>query len=483
MNQPIHSLTTLRLALSIIFLLSQNRYHDAHSDDGGSSSSINLHVGFANALSTTSLLYRISSAQNGRRMPSPTFGIASRRIDALNHSPLSLFAADSDINGDAPTVETSIDNELSIGNAADGTTMDETITTKFNPSEELFDKVVNARYACTRFQRYQELNATTTPQQSPYLPKASLSNPATLQQALASLQLSTRSPTGFNSQPYKLIMVHTPYQKQLLSQYCLGRNGDRVRDSDCTVVFLSDGEVGRDGGRFVEFLRRNMDSDCDGSDAATANEGDATTTERTNKTSRTRRPLSSNALLKLRLLILLFSSGYPFPQFLSKPLSFLVRLGVSILSMFMRILYSLKKTSASTNRLSKWISSILPTNIQLLPTLSSSETWSQKNTMLVAMTYMLACTSRGLATCPMEGFDANGVRKVLGIPGGKRYGIPLIVSTGLPYRYDNGTNSEEDVDDVGLSHGGENDMSPRYPLEEVVFGNAFGESFSLALSR
>eukprot|EP00970_Alexandrium_tamarense_P017064 scaffold8118_cov187-Alexandrium_tamarense.AAC.1 len=83
----------------------------------------------------------------------------------------------------------------------------------------------------------------------------------------------------------------------------------------------------------------------------------------------------------------------------------------------------------------------------------------------------------------MEGFDANGVRKVLGIPGGKRYGIPLIVSTGLPYRYNNGTNGEEDVDDVGLSHGGENDMSPRYPLEEVVFGNAFGESFSLALSR
>ena len=39
------------------------------------------------------------------------------------------------------------------------------------------------------------------------------------------------------------------------------------------------------------------------------------------------------------------------------------------------------------------------------------------------------------------------------------------------------------MDDVGLSHGGENDMSPRYPLEEVVFGNAFGESFSLALSR
>jgi hypothetical protein len=68
----------------------------------------------------------------------------------------------------------------------------------------------------------------------------------------------------------------------------------------------------------------------------------------------------------------------------------------------------------------------------------------------------------------MEGFDAQGIRSVLGIP--RRFGIPLIVSTGTKYRGD-----EEGVDDVGVSHG-DGGMSPRYPMEEVVFGNVFGEA-------
>ena len=78
----------------------------------------------------------------------------------------------------------------------------------------------------------------------------------------------------------------------------------------------------------------------------------------------------------------------------------------------------------------------------------------------------------------MEGYDANGIRKVLKIPRG-RFTIPIIVSTGMPYhgRQSGSVSSEgeeeEETDDVGLSHGSE-DMSPRYPLEEVVFGNTYG---------
>ena len=118
-------------------------------------------------------------------------------------------------------------------------------------------------------------------------------------------------------------------------------------------------------------------------------------------------------------------------------------------------------------------------SLLLLPTLSSSETWSQKNTMLVAMTYMLACTSRGIVTCPMEGYDALGIKGALGIPPG-RYSVPLIVSAGKPYRRggnyanDGGDDDDEnETDDAGLGHGG-GDMSPRYPIEEVVYGNGFG---------
>jgi len=353
----------------------------------------------------------------------------------------------------------------------------------------VFDRVVNARYACTRFLRHKEPNElipnnSTASQQQQQQPKASISNPSIIQKAQSCLSLSHRSPTGFNAQPYCIILVHTQQMKEELSQYCLGRNADRVRDSDCTAVFLADRECGRDGDRFVKFLMKNMDTNelssrTDDNKESSSN-GDeksseiSTTTSTTKTTSRTRRPLSSRALLKLRLLILLFSSGYPLPQFLSIPISFCIRLGVSILSFLTRTLYSLKLKYKLFNK-------ILPfRNIQLLPTLTSSTTWSQKNTMLVAMTYMLGCTSNGLATCPMEGYDAHGICKVLNIPRG-RFTIPIIVSTGMPYHNSRqsssmsveGEEEEEETDDVGLSHGSE-DMSPRYPLEEVVFGNTFG---------
>jgi hypothetical protein len=67
----------------------------------------------------------------------------------------------------------------------------------------------------------------------------------------------------------------------------------------------------------------------------------------------------------------------------------------------------------------------------------------------------------------MEGFDTQGIRNTLGIP--RRFGIPLIVSTGTSYRGD-----DEKVDDVGVSHGNGGMSSPRYPIEEVVFEDEFG---------
>mmetsp|Transcript_22577 Transcript_22577/g.46549 ORF Transcript_22577/g.46549 Transcript_22577/m.46549 type:complete len:474 (+) Transcript_22577:67-1488(+) len=341
-----------------------------------------------------------------------------------------------------------------------------------SPESSIFESVVNARYACTRFQRYQEPPSIRTQSDSPNNEKrgefpdvsASLSDPINVQKAYECLKLSQRAPTGFNAQPYRVILVHSQKEKEELSQYCLGRNADRVRDSDCTAVFLADRECGRDGRRFADFLTSNMEPLPSGGEEG--KKGTVSTNENaTNRksTSRTKRPLSSGALKKLRVLVLLFSSGYPLPQFIALPFALGVRTGVSILSFFARILHTMKQKYR--------ILSLLLPDIQLLPTLSSAETWSQKNTMLVAMTYILACTSRGMATCPMEGFDANGVRKVLGIPRG-RFGIPLLVCAGTPYQ----RNVEgQEVDDVGLIHGGT--LSPRYPLEEVAYNNKFGTGF------
>lgn len=323
-----------------------------------------------------------------------------------------------------------------------------------------FEAVVNARYACTRFHRHQEANseyphdidnsvdsnAIAASTKTIIAPAASLSDLSLVRTANQCLAISTRAPTGFNVQPYRIVLVHSKSDRENVAQYCLGRNADRVRDSDCTAVFLADGECGRDWTtRHVEFLMKKENDAVDSTAAKTA--GDPP--------SRTRRVLSPRALLKLRLLVLLFSSGYPLPRFISVPLSFFVRTGVSVLASVARWMHSAKAGA------------------QLLPTLTSAETWSQKNTMLVAMTYMLACTSRGLATCPMEGYDAIGIKRALGIPTG-RYSIPLIVSTGTPYRREATDGDEDETDDAGLSHGGR-DMSPRYPLEAVVYGNSFGK--------
>ncbi len=336
-----------------------------------------------------------------------------------------------------------------------------------------FDSIVNKRYACTRFQRYQEpiFNSKNNAEESGTttkiaVPQAAISDESVVKQAHKCLELSQRAPTGFNAQPYRVILVHSKKDKERLSQYCLGRNADRVRDSDCTAVFLADRECGRDGERYTKFLVDNMDppllkNEDDDSD-------DASSTISKVNTSRTRRPLSSKALFKLRMLIMLFSSGYPLPRFLNVPFSWGVRSAVSILSFVTRSLQSMRQRF-------RILSKLFPCDIQLLPTLSSAETWAQKNTMLAAMIYMLACTSRGLATCPMEGIDAAGVRKVLSIPG--RYSIPLIVSAGTPYR--RSVNEVSETDDVGMSHGDDGNFSPRYKLDEIVFGNAFGVACDL----
>jgi nitroreductase len=48
--------------------------------------------------------------------------------------------------------------------------------------------------------------------------------------------------------------------------------------------------------------------------------------------------------------------------------------------------------------------------------------------MLAAATYMIAASGAGLATCPMEGFDEERLKKLLAIP---RYmSVPAIVATG-----------------------------------------------------
>ncbi|MDP9175663.1 MAG: nitroreductase family protein [Planctomycetota bacterium] len=54
--------------------------------------------------------------------------------------------------------------------------------------------------------------------------------------------------------------------------------------------------------------------------------------------------------------------------------------------------------------------------------------WLTKQTMLAAMTLMLAATAAGLATLPMEGFDERRVRRALGIP--RTQIVPVVIAIG-----------------------------------------------------
>jgi nitroreductase len=232
------------------------------------------------------------------------------------------------------------------------------------------DEAVLKRYSCKKFRRYQPQNttiasifvATSLPlENEPTLTRpeperllASGSDPSVIQRAIESLNLARRTPTAFNTQPYKVVLVSSPEQKMAVSQYCLGPNRQRVQDADCTVIFLADKQIMRTFPTFRKLIK---------------NIGIV----------KKNRPLTTKAMLKLQFYISIFSSGYPFPRFISSTISFAVRTCMA------------------------WMHFVLKWFSYPLPSLSNAETWAARQVMMVAMTYMLACTARGLATIPMEG--------------------------------------------------------------------------------
>ena len=91
-----------------------------------------------------------------------------------------------------------------------------------------------------------------------------------------------------------------------------------------------------------------------------------------------------------------------------------------------------------------------------MPEIDPVQSWSYKNTGLVAQTFVYAAESHGLATTMMEGFDPRRTREILRIP--DRYAVPLMVATGYEY---------EEEQTQG--------MTPRLDLSEIVFSDTFGE--------
>jgi len=98
-----------------------------------------------------------------------------------------------------------------------------------------------------------------------------------------------------------------------------------------------------------------------------------------------------------------------------------------------------------------------------MPFPERAEAWATKPAMLAAQTFVLAATSHGLATAPMEGFDAQRAKIYLDVP--DRYALPLLVAAGYPHPDD------EKADDD------ESSMSPRFDPKDVFFDDSFGRPF------
>jgi nitroreductase len=94
--------------------------------------------------------------------------------------------------------------------------------------------------------------------------------------------------------------------------------------------------------------------------------------------------------------------------------------------------------------------------LQPMPVIEPVHAWSYKNTSLAIQSYVLAATSHDLGTCIMEGFDGRRLKEILRIP--DRYAVPAVIATGYEYQ-------EEE----------EPKPTPRLALEEIVFGETFGE--------
>ncbi|CAM9092527.1 unnamed protein product [Ascophyllum nodosum] len=192
------------------------------------------------------------------------------------------------------------------------------------------------------------------------------------------LGLVLRAPSGFNIQPYECVVVTSDEAKQKLSKAMLGENQQRVLDAGATVVFASD--------------------------------------------------LNSMQNVK-KLRTLLEKEGWP-KEFIKSFSLYLSVFSTGHSRLFRLPLVVAKRVSfAIAGRLGK-----------PMPTVAGAETWAFKNTMLAVQAsqsrqssseeLLLAATSCGVASCPMEGFDMRRLRRELGIP--LRYSVPIVVSLGYP---------------------------------------------------
>lgn len=172
------------------------------------------------------------------------------------------------------------------------------------------------------------------------------------------------APSGYNLQPTHFVVVTDPALKDRLCPACMGQR--QVREAPAVIVLAGDKRVAAT--HFAEVMRRDLEAGCVSDDYA--------------------------ALLR-RVVPLAFGQG---PA------------GVGWLW---------KAVLLPAARLARPIPSMPAVHKRY---------WVTKQVMLSAMVLMLAASSAGLATVPMEGFDEGRVKRVLGIP--RWHVVPVVIPIG-----------------------------------------------------
>lgn len=289
---------------------------------------------------------------------------------------------------------------------------------------------------------------------------------------LDALELCQRSPSAFNLQPYRVVLVRDAYVRHQLAYCMTSSNIRRVLRAPATAVFLCDLEpwrllddlehllrsqagslteheianlradasfiLGWRGGVPSDSLRnhQNASSGAYPSSASGGDNGD-NNADGDVPPGGARRKFAGNEGASLLKAMLGFG-GAGEEQ--------LGKLGGAAQGVEMGVKKALMEALSHV------------TQAPTVPT--SAEVWATKSSMLAAQTFMLAVAAHGYDSCPMEGFDSRRIKEALGVPQG-RYSVPLVVSVGV---------SDEEIQQGDQA---ERKQTPRFAFEDVFCADSF----------
>lgn len=169
----------------------------------------------------------------------------------------------------------------------------------------------------------------------------------------ALLEHARRTPSGYNLQPWTVIVVRDPERRAELQRACLGQA--QLTEAPVALVFAAD----------TQPLRRRQAVIAQGLDEGHWNEAYAS---------------------KMQTLTTLRFQGGP-----------------------LRLAQPLKAVAG-------WLLSSFRPSPMFPVGRTGFEVWSVKQTALFAQSFLLLAAAAGLDTCPMEGLDERWVRKVVSLP-------------------------------------------------------------------